>query len=340
MLQHTISMNVSDSNSTLGTLLEGDGRGGPDIAELNCANEVAASVQPSTAPGPETDALLSSDVSQQASSKHETTAGNLTAAKSSLCGLGSAHAPASAMLGCNRAASMADSTTLEGSVPIGLMPAQSSSPENDSFESEADLHQPMQASARPEQLILSCPAADKSYAGGNSFFGAQGHMVPDYVQLHGIPSAAGVNQLKPSSKSSPLAPCLVTAVADSMSTSKASISDRRDSAVQHAIPHLPESKHSKGLQQLWNSVAHTPLTVPSPCSMASKHSKLGRWQCEEQGYQRVLGPEVTTPTEGMSQSSAVSTMSGSAASEVTERATAYLAGSRSMPMGGAASPPR
>ena len=332
MLQHTVSMDVSEGNSTLETLLEEDGRGEPDIAELHRANEVAGSVhvQPSTAPGSETDALLSSEVTQQATSRHETTADNLTAAKSSLGSGGSAHAPASAMLHCNRAASMAHSTMLEGSAPIGLVPAQPSSPEHDSLESETDLHQSMQASARPEQSIYSCPAADKSYAG-----------VPDDVQLPVIPSAAGFNQLKPSSsKSSPLALCSVTAVADSMSTPKADISGRIDPALHDALPHVPESRHSKGLQQLWNSVAHTSLTVPSPCSMASKHSKLHRWQVEEQSHQRVLVPEMTTRAEGTSQASAVSTMSGSAASEVTERTTAYSGGSRSMPMGGAESPHR
>ena len=323
VLPHANCMTLSGGNSTVGTLPEEDGRGQQNIAELNCATEVSASVQTTTAADCETDTLLSSNELQQASSRHETTTGNLTAAKSNL---GSVRVPASAMLYCSMAAStlnpMAGSTRLEGIAPFGTMPAQPSSPEHDSVESEseseADLCQQMQPSTRQEQLIASCSAAGKSYAG-----------VPDHAELHAAPFAAVLESS--SSSSSPFAPSSM--VADSMSTPKAGISERSGPAVHDALPQLPESRHSKGLQQLWNSVAHTPLPVPSPCSMAVDHSKLDRLQCKEQGHQHVLVPEMTAPAEGTSQSSIVSTMSGSAASELIERATAHLARSKS-PMEG------
>lgn len=325
MLQHTMSMNLSEGNCTLGMLPEEDGGGEQNIciAELKRANEVASSVQPTSAADSETDTLLSSDATQESSCRHETMTGDLTAAKPNLNGV---HAPASAMLYHTRTASMADSTRLEGSSPIGPMPAQPRSPAPGSVESEADLE--MQASTRRAQLFASCSTADESYAG-----------VPDDAQLRVIPSA----DVEESSSrvSSPLAP--FSMVADSMGTPTSGISERSSPADQHPLPHLPESKHSRGLQQLWNSVAHTPLPVPSPCSMAVQHSKLNRRQYEEQGHQRVLVPEMTTPAAGASQSStvsAVSTVRDSAASELTERATAHSAGSRSMPMEGAESPHR
>ena len=288
MLQH--SVNLSEGNSR--TLSEEDCRGEQNVAELNCAYEVAVSAQPSTAAGSKSDTLLSSNVTQQASCSHEMMASNLTAAQTSL---GSIHAPASAMLYCTRAVSIADPMVPEGSAPIGHMPTRSSSPQHDSLQSEADRSQQMQASATLAAVVESS-----------------------------------------SSMCSPLAPSL--AVADSMlSTPKAGISEDCGPAGHHTLPHLPESRHSKGLQQLWNSVAHTPLTVPSPCSMAGKHSKLDRRQCDDQ---RVLIPEMTTPVERPPQSSTVSSVSGSAASEVTESATAHSAGSRSTPVGGVESPHR
>ena len=316
------SMNPSEGNSTLGTPPVERGKGEQNVPELNCANEGAGSVPPSTAACSDTAALLR-DAAQQSNLRDEMTAGHLTAAVSCR---GSLYIPVEH--NCTRAEStMAASTMLEGSAPTALLPAQPSSPEHDSLQSEADLFQQMEASFTREQLLASCPAAGESPA-----------EVPDDAQLHVIPSAAGLNQFESSSSNgSPSAPS--SRVAASMSTPKAGISDRSGPAIQHALPYLPESRHSKGLQQLWNSVAHTPLTVPSPCSMAGKHSKLDTRQCEEQGHQSVLMPEMATHAEGISQR-IVSTVSSSAASGLTESATAHSAGSRSMPVGGAESPHR
>lgn len=217
----------------------------------------------------------------------------------------SMHGPASPVPGCTRAASTADVPRQQGSAPTvggtGLMPAQPSN---------------------PDHLIASCPAADEGYAG-----------LLDDTQLHISPFAA-IEEAS-SSDGSPSAPS--AAVAGSMSTPKAGISDRSSPAVHFALPHLPESRHSKGLQQLWNSMAHTPLMVPSPCSMTGKQSKQGRRQSEEQGHQPVLVSEMSTAAEGTSQSSS---MRGSAAPEVTEGPTAHPAGLMSTPMGGAENPYR
>lgn len=210
----------------------------------------------------------------------------------------SLHGAASSMPGCTRAALMADAPRQQGSAPTGMMPAQPSS---------------------PNHLIASCPTADEDCAG-----------LPRDTQLHISPFAA--TDAASSSSGSPLAPS--AADAGSMSTAKASISDRSGPAVHYALPCLPESRHSKGLQQLWSAMAHTPLAVPSPCSMSAKQSEQGRRRRAEQGHQPVLMSEVTAAAEWASQSSS---MSGNATLEVPERATAHSAGSGSTPVGGAES---
>ena len=208
----------------------------------------------------------------------------------------SINGPPSSVPDCTRAASMADAPRQQGNTPTDWTPAQLSN---------------------PDHLIASCTATHERYEG-----------LPDEAKLH-IGSFAAMNAASSSPGGSPLAPSV--ADAGSMCSAKAGTSDRS----RPVPPHLPESRHSKGLQQLWNSTPHTPLMVPSPCSMTGKQSKQGRRHSEEQGHQLVLSSETSTTAEGASQSSS---MSGSAVSEVTEGATAHSAVLWSMPMGGADSP--
>ena len=61
---------------------------------------------------------------------------------------------------------------------------------------------------------------------------------------------------------------------------------------------LPESRHSKGLQQLWNCVAHTQFAVPSPHAVTDDHSQAGaRLQYEEQSQQPLLLSDLASPVE-------------------------------------------
>lgn len=164
---------------------------------------------------------------------------------------------------------------------------------------------------RAEHLVAwaSAAAADESLAGA-----------VNNTQLNTGPAIVTAEASSNRSQSAPS-----SANAGSMSTPTPGISDRRDSVGQQALLHMPEeSRHSKGLQQLWNCVAHTPLTVPSPCSMTGNCRMQHRRQTsfEEQGHQRVLVPDLATPSQVLQSSTA----SSSAASEVTEGATALSVG--------------
>ena len=296
------SMHLSRGDSILETLPVDDGRGKQHVAVLTSPNEAAESAQPSMA-GPEThNLMLSRDAAQQASIRGEVTAGNLTAAESSVDGIHEIHAHASATPSCIKAGSMSDPTRQEGSALTDLTPVQSSS---------------------QEHWIAPSPASDQSYAGDSN-----------NTQLD-ITSSVAV--MDASSNSSLVAP--LSAYEGNIITPKAGVADRSDPVIHHAHLHLPESRHSKGLQQLWNCVAHTPLTLPSPSSMTGNHSKQDRRQasCEDQSHQRELVTGLTTPAEVTSQSSSAV---GSAASEVTERATTHAVRLSAMPTEDAESPHR
>lgn len=209
----------------------------------------------------------------------------------------SMHGPAPSRPDCTKAALVADEPRPQGSAPTGMIPAQPST---------------------PGHLIASCTATAEGYTG------------PPHDTYLPISPFAAMSAASSSSGGSPLTPS--AAVAGSMTTPKAGTLVRNSPAVHTALPHLPESRHSTGLQQLWNSVAHTPLMVPSPCSMTGKQSKHGRRHSEEESHQPVLISEITIAAEGASQSSS---MRGSAASEVTDGATAHSTGSEATSIGSA-----
>lgn len=101
---------------------------------------------------------------------------------------------------------------------------------------------------------------------------------------------------------------------------------------------LPESRHSKGLQQLWNCVAHTPLAVPSPHAVTDNHSQASpRLQYGEQSQQPSLLPylarPVAAPQSSPSSAPQAPAVGSSEGSGMSEAATAGSTESTSMSRG-------
>lgn len=279
------SLNLPSSDSTPETRPVGDSRKEQSVAVLAPTNEITGSVQSSTRESCEAAMLgLSTDASLQANMRHENTAAKLAATQSRADNI---HAPASAMSTSRKAGAISDPARQEGSALSDLTTALSNSHRT------------------AKHMPSSFTATDESCAGA-----------PNEPQLDVSRSAVLAEATSSKSPSLPF-----SANVGCMSTPEADMSDRSNPADQQEVPHVPESKHSKGLQQLWNCVAHTPLALPSPCSMTGKQDRR-HTSCEEQGHPHVLVSDLSTPAVMIESSTA----SSSAASQITELAIAHAVG--------------
>ena len=126
-------------------------------------------------------------------------------------------------------------------------------------------------------------------------------------------------------------------------------SSQRGKHEVNEMHHPPsETRHSKGLQQLWNCVAHTPLTVPSPHSMTDRRSPDGVMpsHCGSSHIMNQLAvlTDLSQPAECTPQQRMVEPLSGletliAKTAEQSERASPLAAESR-LASGAADSPAR
>lgn len=280
-----LSPNLPSSDSTPETRPEDNSRKEQNVAVLACTNKVTGSVQPSLRRGCDTTMLgLSTNASLQANVRHQSTATNPTAIQSSA---DSIHDPASAMSTSTNAGAVSDPARQEGNALTDLTTALSSSRRT------------------AKHLASLSTARDESCTGAQ------------YETQLNINSSAVMAEA--TSSSSPLLPS--SAKVGGRSTPEAGMSVRSNPADQQELPQVPESRHSKGLQQLWNCVAHTPLAVPSPCRVTGKQDRR-QTSCEEQGHGPVLVFDLSIPAEVIESS----ITSSGAASEMTDSATAHAVG--------------